>query len=182
MENPPHPLPKVCSSETVYKGFFDLRLDLLQLPHGPKRPYTVLEVRWDAAALVAETAEGKWVISKEYRHPTGHWILGCPGGRIDPGESPIEAGRRELLEETGYTAEEFLLLGTTYPFAAVTKQRIYYIWAKGAKQIQQPKLEEFELIQAAEMNSSELKRAIQSGELVDGILCTALHLRSLQDG
>ena len=93
MSIPNTPIPEVKSSEIALHGFFDVRIDILQLPHGPKRPYYVVDIGIHAAAILAITKEGKLVITKEYRHPTKKWLLGCPGGRIDTGESPIEAAK-----------------------------------------------------------------------------------------
>jgi len=173
------PIPEIKGSEIVYKGYFDLRVDLLQLPHGPKRPYTVLLTGVHASAIIAETPDGKFVVNREYRHPTGKWLLSCPGGRIDIGESPLQAASRELLEETGCTGKEYIEIGTIFPFPAVTNQQIHYIWAKGVKKIQPPELETFELIHTEVLSKEEILQEISSGAPVDGVLCTALFLRGL---
>ena len=170
------PIPEVTSSETVYKGFFDMRVDHLKLPHGPTRPYTVLNTRVHAVAILAKTPDGKFVINKEYRHPTGKWLLSCPGGRIDLGESPLEAAKRELVEETGYGGGTFTLLGSVFPFPAVTDQPIYYILVENATYQQPPALETFELIHTELKSERELREEIASGVPIDGVLCTALFL------
>lgn len=173
------PLPDIKSSEIVYKGYFDVRLDQLQMPHGAKMSYTCLDIGVHAAAVLAKTKEGKLIINKEYRHPTGKWLLSCPGGRIDSGESPIEAGRRELLEETGYGGGKFSILGNAYPFPAVTNQVIYYIFVEGAEFLQPTHHEPFEMIHTELKSPEELKREIAAGFPVDGVLCTALLLSNL---
>ena len=170
------PIPEVKSSESVYRGYFDLRIDLLQLPHGPKLSYTVLDVKAHAAAILAKTKEGKFIINKEYRHPTGKWLLSCPGGRIDPGESPLEAAKRELLEETGYGNGSFRLLGSAYQFPAVSDQIVHYIYVENAEFLQPPVLETFELIHTELKTEQELLHEIATGFPVDGVLCTALLL------
>lgn len=173
------PIPEVKQSEIVHKGFFSIRIDTLELPHGVRKPYTVLETGRHAAAVLALTPDQKYVVLKEYRHPTGKWLYGCPGGRIDAGESPMEAAQRELLEETGYEAEEFTTLGSAYPFASVCEQKIHFVLAKGAKCKQRPTLEPFELITTSLLTDKELKTAIASGDPIDGVLLTALYFHSL---
>lgn len=163
----------------VYKGFFDVRVDLLSLRHGPKKHYAFLEMGCHAALVLAETPDGKLVINQEYRHPTKQWLLSCPGGRIDGGESPIDAAQRELLEETGYTAKEWIYLGACYPQPAVSDQQLHYILAKHATLATAPQREEFEVIHTVLKTPEELMRDIRSGHKVDGILCTALFLRTL---
>lgn len=171
------PIPEIKRSETVYKGYFEVREDLLQLPHGPKRVYTVLLNAPEAAVVIAETKEGKLVINKEYRHPTGKWLYGCPGGKVDPGESPVEAARRELLEETGYSSTDLHFMGTAYPFPAVSHQRIHFIHARNATLTHETEHETFELIHVELKTPEELQQEIAKGALVDGILCTALFFR-----
>lgn len=179
MSIPPIYIPEVKGSEVVYKGFFDVRVDLIQLPHGPKKEYCVVQTGPEAAAILAETSDGKLILLKEYRHPTKKWLLGCPGGRIDPGESPFEAAKRELLEETGFKSEEFVFMGAVYPHPAVADQRIHYILAKNATYAQAPELEPFELIHVELKTKQQIYAEIASGVPVDGVLCTALFLRSL---
>jgi ADP-ribose pyrophosphatase len=178
----PIPIPEIKSSEIVYKGYLDVRLDQLQLPHGAKMSYTSLKMGVNAAAILAKTADGKLIINKEYRHPTGKWLLSCPGGRIDPGESPLEAAKRELLEETGYGEGRFSLLGNAYPFPAVTDQIIYYIYVEDAVFVQPTHREPFELIHTELKTLEDLKREILAGFPVDGILCTALLLSQMHHG
>lgn len=170
------PIPEVKSSEIVHKGYFNVRIDLLQLPHGPKLSYTVLEIGAHAAVILARTKEKKFIINKEYRHPSGKWLLSCPGGRIDTGESPIEAAKRELLEETGYGGGKFSLVGSAYPLPAVTDQVIHYVYVEDAEFLRPPVLETFELIHNEFKTEEELMQEIAEGTPVDGILCTALML------
>jgi ADP-ribose pyrophosphatase len=169
-------IPEVKTSEIVHKGYFNVRVDLLQLPHGPKLSYSVIEIGAHAAVILARTKEGKFVINKEYRHPPCKWLLSCPGGRIDTGESPLEAGRRELLEETGYGGGTFTLAGTAYSLPALTEQLIHYVYVENAELLQPPALEPFELIRTELKTEQELMVEIASGSPVDGILCTALLL------
>lgn len=170
------PIPEVKESHIVHHGFFDVRVDTLQIPHGPKRPYTVLNIKSHAAAVIAETKDGKLLVTQEYRHPTGQWLLSCPGGRIDTGESPIEAARRELLEETGYGGGEFSLLGSIYPYPSVTNQQIFFVHAKNVEYQKPPTLEDFELIHADLKTPEELFQAIAAGSPVDGVFCSGLFL------
>ena len=180
MSNPKIPIPKVVSSEIAMHGFFDVRVDQLQLPHGTKQPYYVVDINVHAAVILAKTKDNHYVIIREYRHPTGLWLLGCPGGRIDSGESPIEAAKRELLEETGYGKGEFSLLGAIHPFPAVCNQQIFYILATNVELVKPPATEAFELIHVELKTEKEVVHEITSGNPVDGILCTAFFLKNLQ--
>ena len=179
MYTPNTPIPEVVSSEISLHGFFDVRIDMLQLPNGPKKPYYCVDFGIHAAAVLAVTKEGKLVITREYRHPTGKWLLGCPGGRIDTGESPIEAAKRELLEETGYGNGTFSLMTHIHPLAALTDHQIYYVLAKNVEYLKPPALEPLELIHTELKDEKELFEEILKGTPVDGVLCTALFLKKI---
>ena len=169
-------IPEVAEREIVYRGYFDVRVDLLQSHKGPRMSYTSLDIKVHAAAVLARTKSGKLIINKEYRHPTGKWLLGCPGGRIDAGESPLEAGKRELQEETGYTGGKAILMGEVFSLPAVTDQIIYYIFIDGVELTDPPAHEPFELIHTELKSKEELFLEITTGAAVDGVLCTALCL------
>lgn len=177
----PVPFPEVQTSRIVHSEFFDLRVDQLQIPSGIKRDYTYLMTKCSASVVIAVTAEGKLILLKEYRHPVKQWLLSCPGGRIDEGESPIEAAKRELLEETGYAAEEYIYMNALFPLPAVCDQQLHYILAKGAKRVQQTQHEPLELIQVQEMTFPELVQQLSTGVLTDANLCSALFLKSVYD-
>jgi ADP-ribose pyrophosphatase len=178
VSKPPIPIPEVKASEIALHGFFDVRIDHLELPQGHKMPYYVVDMRIHAAAILAITKEGEIVVTKEYRHPTGKWMIGCPGGRMDTGESPIEAAKRELIEETGYAKGTFSLMAHVHPLAGLTDHQIYYVLARDVEYVKKPVLEPFELIQVELKEERELLEEIASGNPVDGVLCTALFLKN----
>ncbi len=169
-------IPKIKSTSTVYQGYFDVRIDHLESEAGCTMTYTCLEIKAHASAVLARTKEGLLIINKEYRHPTHAWVLGCPGGRIDTGESPLDAAKRELLEETGYSGGSPTLLGEVFSLPAVTDQIIYYTFIDGVEYTQPPHKEPFELIHTELMSQETLLQNIASGHPVDGVLCTALLL------
>jgi len=169
-------IPEILQHEIAYHGFFDVHLDLLALPHGAKQHYTSVHLKIDSAAVLAQTPDGKLVLIKEYRHPTKRWLLSCPGGRLDTGESPIEAAKRELLEETGYEADEYITLGTIHPIPALTAVKVHYVLAKNAKYVAPTAHEPFELIELCLKTPAEIRLELASGNPIDGTLCTALYL------
>lgn len=168
--------PLVARRDLPYQGYFDVHVDLLETPCGKKMDYTSVDLKVHAAAVLARTKEGKLIVTKEYRHPTNTWVLGCPGGRIDPGETPLEAGLRELQEEAGYQGTKAHLLGKAFPLPAVTGQIVHYLFVDEAVACHNTNHEPFEFIKIEELTLSDLRTAIQRGDCVDGILCTALFL------
>ncbi len=171
--------PNTHSSELVYEGFFNMRKDRLIREDGEMLDFTSLEISWDAAVIIAEDREGRLILNREYRHPTGQFILGCPGGSLEKGEDPIAGGRRELFEETGYVSDELSIIGCCYPLPSVCNQKIYFIHAKNARPGIGRKLDPFEFIETELKTEEELRQEILTGALVDGILCTALWYKNL---
>jgi ADP-ribose pyrophosphatase len=175
--------PKVHSSTLLYSGFFDIRQDLLERADGLIHPYSCLVLETDATAVLAQDREGRWILNREYRHPIGRPILGCPGGRLEPGEDPLIGAQREFFEETGYWSNDFELLGSSYPFPGLCNQKIYYIYAKDAFLKGPQKLDPFEFIQIELFTDEQLRQAMTRADAcVDGILCSALWHKNLRDG
>lgn len=165
--------PKILSSHFLYRGFIDIKQDLLERKDGQQATYTCLHTP-HAAAVLAQTKEGLWILNREYRHPTGDRLLGCPGGRLEEGEDPILGGQRELFEETGYWSDDIQVIGCCHPFPATCNQKIYYLLAKNAYKKAEPALDPFEYIETELKTDEELRQQIRLSENIDGVLCTAL--------
>lgn len=147
---------------------------------GREYSYYTLVTKPYAVVIIPLTSEGVYVLTQEYRHPTGKVLLGCPGGYLDPQESPLEGAKRELAEETGYTAERFDLLGSAFPYSGISSQCTVFVSAKNAKKTAEPALEPDEIICTVLKTPQELRTEILQGADLDGNLCTALFLLSQQ--
>ncbi|MDE3055473.1 MAG: NUDIX hydrolase [Verrucomicrobiota bacterium] len=168
-----HPI--VVSTQIWNRGYFTWQEDLLA-KNDERHPYTILHCRTDAVAVLAQDPEGRWILNREYRHATGKWILGCPGGRLDEGEDAVQGGLRELLEETGFVPKKASLLGSSYPFPGVCSQQIHYVFASGAEQKAASQCDPLEFIKPVALTSKELLEEMQKGTPIDGILLGGLWL------
>lgn len=166
--------PKVQSSTLLHQGFFDLKIDLLEKSSGETSPYTSLILPTDAAVILAQDPEGRFILNREYRHPTGEHIIGCPGGKLEPNEDPLLGAQREFFEETGYWSDEIRPMGLCYPFPAICNQKIYYFYAANAQRKADQKLDPLEYIETRLMTHSELVKLVSQSPQIDGILLTAL--------
>jgi ADP-ribose pyrophosphatase len=105
---------QVLSRRTVYAAepYLKVLVDTVRLPDGRViDDYHQLETG-PSAVVVGETPEAKLLVLREYRHGTRRIGYTFPGGRIDARETPLDAARRELLEETGYVPHDIRPLGS----------------------------------------------------------------------
>lgn len=103
------------SSEVVYEGLFlKLRRDQARMPDGSVhgREYVVHP---GAAAMVPLLPDGRILIERQFRYPLRDVFVEIPAGKLDPGESPLDTARRELVEETGWSASEWAPLTRIHP-------------------------------------------------------------------
>lgn len=107
----------VSSSKALDEKWFPVRKDVVQLPSGKiVDDYFV----WESphiAMVVPITPDGEFVLVQQYRHAVGKILHQFPAGAVDEGESLEAAARRELEEETGYTASQLVHLGTGAPYS-----------------------------------------------------------------
>lgn len=103
------------TSATAYQGnLLRFRLDTVRLPDGNEAAREIIE-HPGGVGIVAVTDDRQVLLVRQYRHPYGEILTEIPAGKREAGEPPLETGKRELEEETGYRAEEFTYLGTVYP-------------------------------------------------------------------
>lgn len=156
------------SSEEIFDGHVvHLFKDTVALPNGKLATReTVRHI--GAVAVVPLTDDGKVIVERQFRYPLGCVITEIPAGKLDSQtEDRLSAAKRELEEETGYTADEWIDLGDYYPAAAYTDERISLYLAKGLHQGKR-NLDEDEFLNILEVPLEELVQDVLSGEITDG--------------
>jgi ADP-ribose pyrophosphatase len=105
-----HPKVRLISSRTVYRGpVFWVTTDHVQEPGGVRARRDVIHHTGSVVVLAVDDTRStpRVLLERQYRHAANDYLWELPAGRIDPGEEPLPAAQRELLEETGYTASRW---------------------------------------------------------------------------
>jgi 8-oxo-dGTP pyrophosphatase MutT (NUDIX family) len=162
--------------------YFALRSDRLRLPDGTiKDPYYIIE-RPDAAIIFPLTQKGEVVLVRQYRPPLERMELGLPAGLVERGEKPEAAGRRELLEETGYSGGEWEPLGALASSPSLKDNWAYLFLARSVEKAAAPDPDEHELVEVVKVSVGELRGLIQSGQILSssGVAAIMLALERLE--
>lgn len=129
----------------------------------------------DWANVVPLTDDGHIVLIRQHRFGIDGPSLEIPGGLVDPGESPLEAARRELREETGWDAHEVTPLGVVHPNPALQPTRLHMFVARGCVPAPGgPHLEELEDCEVVVVPVTALGGLIASSEIHHALVVTAL--------
>jgi len=111
---PPTGQEEPIATRRLYEGIIlKLRLDTMRLPSGRQAPREVIE-HPGAVVILAIDGEGRVLLVRQYRHPTGRSLLELPAGTRDPGEDARACAERELREETGFRPGRLERLGGFY--------------------------------------------------------------------
>ncbi|MBR5614459.1 MAG: NUDIX hydrolase [Clostridia bacterium] len=122
---------KTITSEKKFEGrIFDVRVETVELPDG-KTGYRELVDHPGGVGILAITNDNKIIMVSQYRKAVEKELLEIPAGKLERGEDPLECGIRELEEETGYKAKEFIPLGYLYPSPGFANETTYLFLAKG---------------------------------------------------
>ncbi len=162
---------KILESHNIHKN---VRIDKCELPNGMTLDGFVLEYG-DWATILALTKQQEVVLVRQYRHGAQKVILELPGGAMDTrDENPMQAARRELLEETGYDSDNFIQIGCVSPNPANQTNLIYSFLALDAKKVSGQNLDDTEDIEVVLKPLDEVIRMAKSGELFQSMQVSAV--------
>ena len=157
---------KKISSELKYKGkVIDVYNDTVLLENGKETGRDV--VRHPGGVCVAALTDDNQVyFVRQFRYPHGKVLLELPAGKLEWGENHFECGKRELLEETGCTAEEFTYLGCLLPTPAYDTEVIHMYMAKKLSRDKQ-KLDEDEFLEVMTIPLDKAVEMVMNNEIED---------------
>ena len=169
-------------SETAYAGgFLQVKKDTVRLPDGKEANREYIRHPGAVAVLALDDA-GYLVMVRQYRYPVGRTFVEIPAGKIDAGEAPHLTARRELREETGYQADEWLFLGTAYPCIGYSDECIHYYLARGLT-LSESTPDEGEFVETLCLPLAEVRTRSLRGEVCDSKTLVGLYwLDAWQNG
>lgn len=155
------------SSELVYDGkLLKVHKDTVRMPDGALKTREYIR-HIGAVCVIPVTDDDRVILVRQFRYPFHDVITEVPAGKLDsPKEERLNTARRELLEETGLTADEFIPLGGLYTSVAYSNEYISIYMARGLHQ-QDQKLDDGEFLNVFSMPLNELLERVMAGEIPD---------------
>ncbi len=157
---------KALDSQTLYQGrIIEVRKDTVLLENGTITTREVIH-HPGGVGIVPLTDEGEVYMVRQFRYPYHTTLWEIPAGKLSEGEDPLSCGRRELLEETGCTAQEMLSLGCMYPSAGYVDEVIHLYLARGLS-VESQSLDDDEFLDVESFPLDRLVQMVLSGEIRD---------------
>lgn len=173
---------KTLSEETVFTGrVIRVHVDDVELENGVRAKREVAEHN-GGVCVCALTENDEIFFVRQFRYPYKQVLLEVPAGKLEKGEDPFDAVKREQLEETGTTGTGYVYLGDFYPTPGYSSE-IIRIWACRASGYVGQRLDEDEFLEVERISVWEAERMVLANEIPDGktqlaVLKTAALLRA----
>lgn len=157
---------KLLKSTVMYRGpVFLVRRDRVAEPGGIVTTRDLV-VHSGSVVVLPVLAERRILLIRQYRHAAGQFLWELVAGRIEPGEKPVAAARRELAEETGYTARRFIKLLDVFPTPGFVSERMLVYAAEGLQAgVANPEADE--KIESKSFSLREVEAMMRAGRLRD---------------
>ena len=163
---------KTLKKNYIYQGkILNLRCDDAELPDGNPCKREIVE--HSGGACVLYVGNGAVLMVRQFRYAYGESLYEIPAGKLNEGEDPMEAARRELEEEGGIRATHLKLLFINYPSPGYTNEKIYIYQAMDGEKVA-AHLDEGEYLDAEFIPLEKAKEMLKKGELRDGKTIIAL--------
>lgn len=163
------------SSEIMAQGnLLTVKRDCVCLPDGniSHREYVLHP---GAVVVVPLLSNGNVVLERQFRYPLRQVFVELPAGKIDPDEDVLKAGQRELLEETGYTASDWVKLGVQHPCIGYSNEIIHIYLAIGLAAGEHQR-DDDEMLEVFDLKLEDCLEMILQGEITDSKTIVSLFM------
>jgi ADP-ribose pyrophosphatase len=159
-----------------YGRFLKVELHTIELPDGQLITDWTWLVTPDFVNMMVVTTEGRFLCFRQTKYAVEGESLAAVGGYIEPGELPLDAARRELMEETGYEAKRWIPLGEFPVDANRGAGKAYFFIALEASQVAEPDADDLEEQEPLLLTQDEVEHALRCGEFKVLPWCTIMVL------
>jgi ADP-ribose pyrophosphatase len=136
----------------------------VQLPDGRVIPNWCWVIMPDYVNVAAVTADGQYLCFRQTKYTVQGTSLAAVGGYLEPGEDPLSAAQRELREETGYAAPEWISLGTYAVGGSHSSETAHFYLARGAQRVADPASDDLEEQELLLLSRQEVEAALHGAE------------------
>lgn len=166
---------KILKSEYLFRRpWLTVRRDCVELPDGRQNPeFYILEYP-DWVNVIAITDDGQFVMERQYRHGLGKTCFEIPAGVIEKGETPLEAAKRELMEETGYGEGEWKEIMSVSGNSSTTNNISHCFVAKGVKKICMQHLDSTEDLEVVLLDRSQVWDLMVNDQVKQALMAAPL--------
>ncbi len=172
---------KTLKEKEIFDGkIIRVHLDDVELDDGTKTFREVVE-HSGGVCMAALTEDDELLMVRQYRYPFHRELLEVPAGKLEKGEDPLEAGKRELEEECGVVADKIISLGEIYPTVAYCSEIIRMYAATGLKNTRQH-LDEGEFLGVEKVKFADALSMVMNGDIRDAKTVAAILKLSVLKG
>lgn len=176
--NDDHLIERRIDGNDVYRGkLLHVKSDRVRLPDGNEATREYIE-HPGAALIIPILPDGRLLMERQFRYAVGRVLIEFPAGKLDPGEDMLKTAQRELLEETGYRAEQWEWIAEVHPIVSYTTERIEVFLATGLT-LERQKLDPGEFLELIAVDFADVFARMKAGEVSD--LKTIFGLYVLKD-
>jgi ADP-ribose pyrophosphatase len=157
---------KKVESITLHEGkFLTLKCDTVELPDGKHATREFVE-HPGAVMILPVFDDGRVLLERQFRYPVGRVLLEFPAGKLDPNEDELTCAKRELQEETGYTAREWTFLTRIHPVISYSTEFIDLYLARGLS-AGDAQLDDGEFLETFIADQAQLMNWVKDGSISD---------------
>ena len=171
---------KLISSKLAYKGkVFNVYTDTIIEPGGHRNTRDVIRHNGSVVILAIDDSKNPTdpdiILERQYRHAAGQFLIELPAGTRDPGEAPLAAAKRELIEETGYRAKHWTMLQKYFASPGFLGEWMQIYIARDLRE-GEAQLEHDENLEVFRMPLSQAVQMVAAGKIHDGKTLIGLSL------